>query len=898
MRYKSIELYNYAGLYNGLGLNHVKIDFTKCVTNKIIIKGKNGSGKSTLLNAINPNPDSNDNFIPNEEARKIIVITEGNIDYIIRYIHPISNNGNRGTTKGYISKSINGNMVELNPNGNISSCKDILYEEFNLDSNYLSLSKLTSEDKGLVGSKPAERKKLVSSIISNLETYNNIYKILSKKSSTYKSLVNSLTYKIDSIGNEAQLNARLKNIMGRLSTLEDEKSMTIETIAAVKIKIAELINLLKDNNYDSILSELKELNSTILSINKSVDNQLNIYNINDRESIKSFMDDLERKIFKLEDERDAIKNNIPILLTKRESEFKELQSKQEKLNSLQSDYNYMDIKQSMEECKKIIEDHESVFKQMKLININLITKSEFDSAMSSLKYLKESAYNIISSYSIDDIKEIVYNRQKILENIRSIPDLKNRLDEENKKYSDLLLQYNKYQSKKELISELSNRPEKCDIDDCPYIKNALDARRQYPDSLIQELEHNINECENNISYYNSLISKYTLYNEILNNVVSIERELNLRIQFIQKLPVRKDFKDTFLFRICNLDKFEDIDELYKFVDCGNLIEEYKIMSDQLHKYEIEYKLYESKIDIISSILSDIDRLSSKLDEINNSMDTDSKHLIELEEKISNLKESLKILNTLYSKITDVLIPSQKRYEELNSIKLSLDNNAIELNKLEDELSKLNTNLTSINNDINGLSEEKDSIKHSLVMLDQYITEMNEYKNAYTKIEKIRYYSSSSTGIQTLYMEMYMNKILNTANDLLSLLFDSEFVLKPFVINEQEFRIPCIGTGLLHDDISSMSTAQKSMISMILSYSIIYQSSSKYNIVSLDEMDGSLDGSNRSYFMTLLDKLMSILKCEQCFIISHNNELISEVADLIILKPDKGTSYTGNVIWSY
>ena len=71
MKYKSIELYNYAGIYNGMGLTQIKIDFTKCITNKIIIKGKNGSGKSTLLNAINPNPDSNDYFIPNSEARKV-----------------------------------------------------------------------------------------------------------------------------------------------------------------------------------------------------------------------------------------------------------------------------------------------------------------------------------------------------------------------------------------------------------------------------------------------------------------------------------------------------------------------------------------------------------------------------------------------------------------------------------------------------------------------------------------------------------------------------------------------------------------------------------------------------------------------------------------------------------
>ena len=106
MRYKWIELYNYAGLYNGMGISQIKIDFARCVTNKIIIRGSNGSGKSTLMGAINPNPDSNDKFIPNAEARKNICISDNGIDYIIRYIHPVTNSG-RGTTKGYISKCIN-----------------------------------------------------------------------------------------------------------------------------------------------------------------------------------------------------------------------------------------------------------------------------------------------------------------------------------------------------------------------------------------------------------------------------------------------------------------------------------------------------------------------------------------------------------------------------------------------------------------------------------------------------------------------------------------------------------------------------------------------------------------------------------------------------------------------
>lgn len=169
---------------------------------------------------------------------------------------------------------------------------------------------------------------------------------------------------------------------------------------------------------------------------------------------------------------------------------------------------------------------------------------------------------------------------------------------------------------------------------------------------------------------------------------------------------------------------------------------------------------------------------------------------------------------------------------------------------------------------------------------------------YSKLDKIKYYSSPSTGIQTLFMELYMNKIISISNDLLGYLFNGEYMLQRFIINDSEFRIPCVSDRLMHDDISSMSTAQKSMISMILSFALLHQSSTKFNIIKLDEIDGALDTSNREYFTTLLDNLMRLLNCEQCFIVSHNNELNSYNCDLIILRNDTNENYAGNVIWKY
>ena len=100
-----------------------------------------------------------------------------------------------------------------------------------------------------------------------------------------------------------------------------------------------------------------------------------------------------------------------------------------------------------------------------------------------------------------------------------------------------------------------------------------------------------------------------------------------------------------------------------------------------------------------------------------------------------------------------------------------------------------------------------------------------------------------------------DKILSLSNELLANLFGGTFIIQPFVITDSEFRIPVLGQGLMNDDITSMSGGEKAMISMIISLALLKQSSTKYNIVKLDEIDAPLDTTNRTQFILVLDMLM-------------------------------------------
>ena len=147
----------------------------------------------------------------------------------------------------------------------------------------------------------------------------------------------------------------------------------------------------------------------------------------------------------------------------------------------------------------------------------------------------------------------------------------------------------------------------------------------------------------------------------------------------------------------------------------------------------------------------------------------------------------------------------------------------------------------------------------------------------------------------------MNKTLDLANQLLSMIFQGQYRLLDYVINQDEFRMPFIGNGLVVDDISSGSTSQVCIMGMIINLVLLNQASTKYNITRLDEIDGGLDHQNRYMFVDILQKIIQILDIEQLFIISHSAESALSNVDIIQLAEleDYDDIFTGgNIIYTY
>ena len=198
MRFLYVVLEGYIGLYNGLGLSRIELDMSKCKNNICVISGPNGVGKSTIINALNLFPDSADNITPTLNGSKYIRFTDGENIFEIYITYPLDKKGSRTQTKASFKK----NGEELNPNGNITSYKEIIFTEFDMDPNFITLSRISGRNRGIADKTPAERKKLISSLISSLDVYNSMYKNLNKKANIFKSYMNNFADKIQRVGDE------------------------------------------------------------------------------------------------------------------------------------------------------------------------------------------------------------------------------------------------------------------------------------------------------------------------------------------------------------------------------------------------------------------------------------------------------------------------------------------------------------------------------------------------------------------------------------------------------------------------------------------------------------------------------------------------------------------------
>lgn len=910
MRFTHVRLVNYIGIYQGCMLNELSIDFTKCKNRICMIKADNGGGKSTLLKALSVYPDGNDMIIPGKPGLKEIGIIDNDIQYEIVIEHPVNKDGSRGINRAYIKKLTDNGYIEMNSTGTIKSYKDFIETEFGLDPNFVILSSLSTEDKGLVDKAPAERKKFVNSIINGVEVYNNINKVLNKRNSINRSMMNNLMTKIENIGEEEKAKALLVSVNNKISELETRKSILQKKISDADSMIQILDPNLEIQTLDtkirveleSIETELRKQSENLQYMYSKIGNKFSQENCDTLEKCNTLYYEYKNTINSLNSRNNDLKKQLSDILVTREEESKALVLKTQRLQSLQSEYNYLDLETNIKKYREDIDKYETFFNEAHIQNAISITKDEYILGLNTLKDIKDIIDNL-RSYSFDAVikKSIEY----IISNLDPISDLKNmsyNLDcmRENKSKLEKDLAY--MQGQEEKAAQLVNRPSKCKIDNCPFISDIIAANKLDPSKKKIKLQKDLDDINNKIDQMMKEIDFLEDCVSTIRDIKIILRSIDNNKSIINKLPNGAIFTNIqeLLNRIGKGDNFNEINDLYQYINYANMFEEYKIAKDTLYKLEVDYKIYESKNDIIKEIESDVENIENKLSTIVNTITSINKQIEDNDNIILESESYFKDLDTLISILTKVKELNISK-EDCESRKNTISTNMEKISLYLIDKENCGNELRRIDSELNPLYNNRDSINYNLKMLQEYKIELEGITKSYNLIEVLKRYSTpSKKGIQNIFIRLYMNQSLTLANKILSMFFDGKMVLTQFNIGEEGFYIPCISmnTGMETDDIKSCSRSEKTMASLALSAAMFKQASTKFNIFKLDEIDEGLDASNRLIYVDALNTILNILEVEQCIAVSHSSELSLGNVDVIKLKIENDTviANEGNVIF--
>ena len=873
MKILYVKLENYIGIFNGRGDNVLEIDLSHTTTPIIVIKGHNGSGKSTLLKALNPMPDSNDQFIPGAEAKKTLVY-QINTDIVrIEYLYPVKKDGSRATTKAQVFK----NNEPLNLTNNVSDAKEIIYTLFKLDSSFLALSQLTSTDRGLADKRPSERKIFVNSSISGIEEYNNMYKVINKKFSMYKSLINSVVSKINKIGNKQELDISFNRVNRMLEEIIKERDIALASVAKIQAKLDE--NNAKElvDKYNSLESEIYEKNvkvKQLLAELKYINPDLVTHNMIELRKIE------KTKAIELATLNEEIKNT-QALKDSLSKEMNELNSNIQKKIAERNTYISTEIStEEMNAYDDAVKELNIIHQDIHTAGLNISDKTEiqnlnelFTFIIDKLQFITDGLNSIDYEMGFDFILKNKHNE----ETWRIAQDLRNEINSLTMQVNETNLQMSLLESLVEKSEKLKLRPASCKDNTCIFIKDAFEAAKQKPnDELIKLQQKNektsniLKEKQKQLEVINDCIELKNRFDVIYNKICSYEFLLN-------KVDLHDLTSIDFLVSIARTGNYKMIKETRDKINVlYNLLELKENYEKTVDLYKDAIDEYNKNKSIIDSINMDIDSSKEKLQDVSKEYSLKSSKVTELETTISKLEPMVNKLSTYIEIKLPELEMVMNQIQELRSNKESLRQRVMQVEEINKDLESSSNIVDQINARYNDILKQRDILSYNKIMIEKYLEELAEYKSKYEKLETIRYYVSPTTGIQTVFMGAYMNNIILKANELLSLIFNGQFVIQPFVINESEFRIPCLGSGILNDDISSMSTSQICMISMIISFAMLANADTDYNILKLDEIDGGLDPDNRSQFISLLNSLIQIVDCEQCFLISHNMEYSDKV----------------------
>lgn len=870
-----VYLKNVAGIYNGIERKELELTFNDNKFN--LICGSNGSGKSTIANSLDP--FATESIRKDKKGQKLISITSKKNRYDIKHFYEPTKTGH--SVKSYITKiDKNGVRQELNPNGNVTSFKDIVEMELGVSESSLQLFKLGRDLSSMISMTPSSRKTFMTKFTEQADIYLVLYKKISEDAKVLKRILDNTTGKLNDIGDIDIVNKRLREADETLNIIDEKEKLLNNELSVLK----ERANIILS---ESDKQELISLSNEIFEIQRKRD----MYNVSDEYTSLN----KEQLVFKIQGLKNNIEHNMSLisLLKSNKSgllnDLNEIRDKKyiikEQLDNISCEYDFDEI----EEMISLLEEQNRINK--KLFNeserYRYLDKDFLKKTIDTFNVLTEEIYAISDELNTFDLDIFKYG--EAYDNLYR--NNINKLSIINNSISSLEAELKSLEYVDDLAQKIKLKPSNCVSNTCPFLVDAMSRLQGVDIDRLDSIHNKLNKLNKSKDDVNKNIDITWNLNRLSNKIDNLFKVIDSLDEIIvedavySKEKILKNIlKSKFVFidknKIMNMIQLLDIRDEY--LENNNKIIE-------LQKLELDY----SKMNSLEVQYNDI---------LNNEKNTSKK----LNEAVDKLDEFILINNNMNSELEQLI--------DYYNIKDKLDKLDSKINRLNDLQERMDT-VTEINKKINiierhDLEKLKDMRVISLKDRDKLLVKKTEAKklkkykklivSKYKDVDMMRKALSTKQGIPLLFVSILLEKTRKIANDILEDAFDNTIKLDKFVINEKEFRMPLVGKGDENADVSNASAGERSIISLALSLALSKQASGgKYNTLILDELDGPLDAKRRRSFLRLLDSQTKKMNIEQVFSISHNNMFDDYPVNLILLKDAEVTRIKDkNIIFEY
>ena len=850
MKITKLILENFAAIKKSMNTNRFEIDFQNSKNNVCLIIGPNGSGKTTIMSLLNPfatlgNLDIRDSLgliLEDKNGYKEIHYQNNDDYYVIKHFYTKQKDRSH-SVKSYIEK--NGN--ELNPNGNVTSFKEIVKEELDVELDYLKLIRLGANVTNMIDLSETERKNYMGKLLDDIGIYLNYYKKVNNDIRQLKDMISHLVDKINklNIDSKESVEKEIDSYISQKEKIQSEIYSIVGKLSVLKARITEI------NDLENLKTNLSESQRLLNKMTKVL-NSSNTYQDTDLDKINTKIQEMQMDIQKYTTNSESC---IVIIKHLNETLDNLLNQYHELEICLEQEKNIQDEIDTLESEKRSCDD-DIAFANQELAGFELtVKKEEFEKFVVFLKNSQEMI-NTAYEYGKKPIRKVV------------------SLLEKNKNVNNYILNNSTSVSESDQLNLFIHKLKQLGIKESDFNDSLPcgEYKCKFKQLAIQVFNlTNSNEPDKDSSP--EFTHDVEMVWKILENVLNSFKEYK---DLIVKLPIslKNDFMTENIFhKLTNLEPLFDTVKVNEYM---SLLTEYEFRLKRIQDKESinEQINYRMKISNLSSIVTNMKSVKDQINSTEEAINTYRNTILDNNELIDQLKKELESMTDWYESCTKY-DEVEKRHSSLLKDLEVYQTSKTQINEFEAILSKDNRMVQ----DLERIIETK---KANLLYYTDYAKELKKYTRIYDDMVFVKDALSSKKGIPLHYMSLYLGNTEEITNELLDIAYDGEIYIDKFNITPTEFTIPFYNHGTLIRDVKYASQGELSFLSIALSFALATQAMSKYNIMLLDEIDGPLDKSNRVKFINVLENQIDRISSEQNFLITHNDMFSGYPVDIIDL----------------